>query len=1154
MQSSSTPPKAAALPSEPATTEASGLLGRFGRFGRFGRWVIVLLLALLGLASWWASGQLPHPDVFRPMSAWDVTKADWWAYPLERKAFNRPGQQRDLSGVFVRPDGSGVWAVGQNGLILYSADQGESWNVQREPAAEKASLKAVHFSNANTGLAVGENGTVLSTRDGGQSWSTRRLTESDALLTSVYLNGNQAWVVGGSGLVVNTNNTGDMYPDWSTQRGVAKSKDWIVSAANARLYGVHFDKIAANGWAVGEKGTVISTVNGGKQWKELEAAGGSKATLLGVYFNTLAKDTPSPKGWAVGTEGTLLTMNTTFGGEEIWSTEKLSTHTLNSVHFNADARRGWIVGENSTVLYTLDGGKTWLPQKPQNLEENPNSPKPWLRSVHVAESGLNGWVVGTGGTVQRTQNSGVTWTNAAAYSRYWAPWYYAVLACIALAITSLVAFAGKSSTPVKTHAKRRESALPDRVATTLQSDQPIFHKSADLLGYRAAVEALSSFIRNRETEPRVTLAITGDWGTGKSSIMRMLKTDLDTAGFRTAWFNAWHHQQEGRQLTALFNTIRQQAVPTWWGLTFFAALRARSRLIWGRGLAYQMVATGLALGLAWLLGDVLGSVFNEGFQIVWERITANFKHHVLQQNTTVGGAGSVTTGVASAAKTAPAPPLIFWWLDSPVLHWLAGIMLILFTKGFSVYGLQLLAPLRNLLGFGDKATDANGKEISGTIERYRSEFNLLCNALDGRLVVFIDDLDRCNSATVNGMLEMTNYLVDVGNCFVVLGAAINRVEPCIISPADGKYSANYARDYLRKLIHVQLPVPLAGANLKALLGESGVNAAANTAAISPKAQARWAQAKRWALPTLLLVAMLVMFDLGMKLHRIDDPSIGGRKTADGAWAAKAAAASTASAPSAGKGASVPLMGPTQTVTQPAAASSAVDPYAPPAVAAGVASSAASVSTNSRSTQPVLPWFLAITAIALAFAWRWYERNRTSVKVAVGGAVRSTDSPEFMAALRVWNSAVIQYDPTPRHMKRFYNHARLFASYEIEETTTGQQRTIEDADLVAMTALQHMSAELLPRLYERVRKAERNGENFKTALVGHMQTPHDKWSASDNMSLDLHAPNHTARACTERCVAEWAMHLATFGWSTGSEQIKRFMNRIRGAARGSVDEP
>ncbi|MHC5350200.1 WD40/YVTN/BNR-like repeat-containing protein [Metapseudomonas furukawaii] len=64
--------------------------------------------------------------------------------------------------------GSRLVAVGQRGHILYSDDQGRSWNQARVPVS--SDLTAVHFPTPTQGWAVGHDGVVLHSDDGGASW------------------------------------------------------------------------------------------------------------------------------------------------------------------------------------------------------------------------------------------------------------------------------------------------------------------------------------------------------------------------------------------------------------------------------------------------------------------------------------------------------------------------------------------------------------------------------------------------------------------------------------------------------------------------------------------------------------------------------------------------------------------------------------------------------------------------------------------------------------------------------------------------------------------------------------------------------------------------------------------------------------------------
>ena len=62
--------------------------------------------------------------------------------------------------------------------------------------------------------------------------------------------------------------------------------------------------------------------------------------------------------------------------------------------------------------------------------------------------------------------------------------------------------------------------------------------------------------------PPLTIAVTGEWGSGKSSLMNLLRVDLRRYGFRPVWFNAWHHQKEENLLASLLEMVRSQADPS----------------------------------------------------------------------------------------------------------------------------------------------------------------------------------------------------------------------------------------------------------------------------------------------------------------------------------------------------------------------------------------------------------------------------------------------------------------------------------------------------------------------------------------------------------------------------------------------------------------
>jgi len=84
--------------------------------------------------------------------------------------------------------GTSVWAVGHDGVILHSADAGDTWSVQRrdpwrvtgddedEPDLRMGvPLLDVLFTDADNGIAIGAYSLYLTTADGGKTWTGSRI-------------------------------------------------------------------------------------------------------------------------------------------------------------------------------------------------------------------------------------------------------------------------------------------------------------------------------------------------------------------------------------------------------------------------------------------------------------------------------------------------------------------------------------------------------------------------------------------------------------------------------------------------------------------------------------------------------------------------------------------------------------------------------------------------------------------------------------------------------------------------------------------------------------------------------------------------------------------------------------------------------------------
>jgi photosystem II stability/assembly factor-like uncharacterized protein len=123
-----------------------------------------------------------------------------------------------------------------------------------------------------------------------------------------------------------------------SSQAVAKQKPIEQDPKRANLYSVHFVD-TSHGWAVGEDGVILVTVDGAKSW-QLQTSG-TREILNSVHFvNPL-------RGWAVGQAGVILA--TSDGGKSWKSQASVAESHLNSVTFSDDLH-GWAVGDLGAIV------------------------------------------------------------------------------------------------------------------------------------------------------------------------------------------------------------------------------------------------------------------------------------------------------------------------------------------------------------------------------------------------------------------------------------------------------------------------------------------------------------------------------------------------------------------------------------------------------------------------------------------------------------------------------------------------------------------------------------------------------------------------------------------------------------------------------------
>lgn len=263
-----------------------------------------------------------------------------------------------------------------------------AWNLKQAPVAED--LVSVDFYDELNGWVVSADGTILSTADGGESWSSHAFPQYH--FTSIHFASiDQGYIVGwydevqDSSLILKTTNGGASWTECDHPK---------VNRLNA----VYFASPSI-GWAVGtydefNLNCCLYTSDAGEGWTTQMEVLVSGAELFGVHFRD------QQTGVACGADGAFLHTNS--GGTLGWSFNiAMPLVNLNSV-WNLGSQHGCAVGENGTVLYTINDWYQYFEQVSGTTDD--------LNSVHADPASNNLWAVGNNGTIIHSPGYLVGWT------------------------------------------------------------------------------------------------------------------------------------------------------------------------------------------------------------------------------------------------------------------------------------------------------------------------------------------------------------------------------------------------------------------------------------------------------------------------------------------------------------------------------------------------------------------------------------------------------------------------------------------------------------------------------------------------------------------------------------------------------------------------
>ncbi len=246
------------------------------------------------------------------------------------------------------------WAVGENGVILHTANGGETWQIQN--SAITGNIADVFFLNDRFGWAIAWNITtpplgsiLLKTVDGGDHWRADNFKETNVFMRSVsYFDSLNGWMSGSDGTIVYTTDGG-------------------VQWTHAQLDTTQFTQFPVidltfadrkNGFAGGGffdlAGVIWQTADSGRNWS-------AKGVGPEPIQRLLVLDSLNVIGVGGDFEFGASVVRTSNGGQT-WEYRNLETFGIaTGISFRTNSEIWVSLGTAQKFIFSADAGDTWQP-------------------------------------------------------------------------------------------------------------------------------------------------------------------------------------------------------------------------------------------------------------------------------------------------------------------------------------------------------------------------------------------------------------------------------------------------------------------------------------------------------------------------------------------------------------------------------------------------------------------------------------------------------------------------------------------------------------------------------------------------------------------------------------------------------------------------
>jgi tetratricopeptide (TPR) repeat protein len=287
-------------------------------------------------------------------------------------------------------------------------------------------------------------------------------------------------------------------------------------------------------------------------------------------------------------------------------------------------------------------------------------------------------------------------------------------------------------------------AATQNLTATQLSDEPT---EADLLEFERLARPLAEAVCAAERSTPFTVGIYGEWGSGKTSFLRMLDKRLREKSIAPVWFNAWKYTNEDNIWSALLQTVLTQTPVA--------------------GRWYKRAWLHFRVGLKEVN-------FRRG---AWE-LTRKLAPLVIRIGLLVLAVVLFARAASSLTTTGAKPGTVDQFFSRPLPQLLVALVAFLASNPMSLWK---LFDIKLGLDLGTFRRQRDYKSHVAFLDKFDKEFKEILKLVGGGkpLVIVIDDLDRCLPEQTLQILEAVKVLLDVEGCVFFLAVDREIVERAV---------------------------------------------------------------------------------------------------------------------------------------------------------------------------------------------------------------------------------------------------------------------------------------------------------------------------------------------------------------------------------------